>query len=50
MNNDPLLQPFELKQLRLKNRIFSASHEPSYGENGLPTERYQQKRPGAASD
>lgn len=41
MKNDPLLQPFMLKHLRLKNRIFSASHEPSYGEKGLPTERYQ---------
>lgn len=41
MKNDPLLQPFTLKHLRLKNRIFSASHEPSYGENGLPTERYR---------
>jgi len=41
MNNDPLLRPFTLKHLRLKNRIFSASHEPSYGDNGLPAERYQ---------
>ncbi|MGA8259630.1 MAG: N-methylproline demethylase, partial [Arenicellales bacterium] len=41
MKNDPLLQPFTLKHLRLKNRIFSASHEPHYSENGLPTERYQ---------
>lgn len=41
MKNDPLLQSFTLKHLQLKNRIFSASHEPSYGENGLPTERYQ---------
>ncbi|MDZ7840263.1 MAG: NADH:flavin oxidoreductase [Gammaproteobacteria bacterium] len=41
MKNDPLLQPYTLKHLQLKNRIFSASHEPSYGENGLPTERYQ---------
>lgn len=41
MKNDPLLQAFILKHLRLKNRIFSASHEPSYAENGFPTERYQ---------
>ncbi|HSH42752.1 MAG TPA: NADH:flavin oxidoreductase [Arenicellales bacterium] len=41
MNKDPLLQPFSIRHLELKNRIFSASHEPSYGENGLPTERYQ---------
>jgi len=41
MNKDPLLQPFSIRHLELKNRIFSASHEPSYGDNGLPTERYQ---------
>ncbi|MBS1269491.1 MAG: putative N-methylproline demethylase [Gammaproteobacteria bacterium] len=41
MKNDPLLQAFTLKHLQLKNRIFSAAHEPSYSENGLPTERYQ---------
>jgi len=41
MKNDPLLQPFALKHLRLKNRIFSASHEPHYSDDGFPTERYQ---------
>ncbi|MEM8796350.1 MAG: NADH:flavin oxidoreductase [Pseudomonadota bacterium] len=38
--NDPLLQPFQLKHLTLKNRIMSTAHEPNYHENGLPTERY----------
>jgi N-methyl-L-proline demethylase len=41
VKNDPLLQTFKIRYLELKNRIFSASHEPSYGVNGLPTERYQ---------
>ncbi|PZO80608.1 MAG: N-methylproline demethylase [Mesorhizobium amorphae] len=38
---DPLLQPFQLKHLRLKNRIMSTSHEPAYSEDGLPKERYR---------
>jgi len=40
MTNDPLLQPFKLKNLTLKNRIMTTSHEPAYPENGMPTERY----------
>ena len=38
---DPLLQPFKIKHLRLKNRIISTSHEPAYSEDGLPKERYR---------
>ena len=38
---DPLLQPFQLKGLTLKNRVISTSHEPAYAEDGLPTLRYQ---------
>jgi N-methyl-L-proline demethylase len=38
---DPLLQPFSLKHLTLKNRIVSTSHEPAYSEEGLPKLRYQ---------
>jgi len=38
--NDPLLQPFALKHLNLKNRIITTSHEPAYNENGLPKDRY----------
>jgi N-methyl-L-proline demethylase len=37
---DPLLTPFRLKSLTLRNRIVSTSHEPAYGEDGLPTDRY----------
>ncbi|MEO1140966.1 MAG: N-methylproline demethylase, partial [Pseudomonadota bacterium] len=39
--NDPLLQPFQLKHLTLKNRLMSTSHEPNYGESGMPTQRYR---------
>jgi 2,4-dienoyl-CoA reductase-like NADH-dependent reductase (Old Yellow Enzyme family)/pyruvate/2-oxoglutarate dehydrogenase complex dihydrolipoamide dehydrogenase (E3) component len=38
---DPLLQPYQLKHLKLKNRIFSTSHEPAYSEAGRPGLRYQ---------
>ena len=38
---DPLLQPFRLRHLTLRNRIVSTSHEPNYAEDGLPTERYR---------
>src|SRR5688572_21661109 len=38
---DPLLQPYQLKHLRLKNRVMSTSHEPAYSEDGMPKERYR---------
>jgi len=38
---DPLLRPFRLKHLRLRNRVCSTAHEPNYAEDGLPTERYR---------
>ena len=41
MSNDPLLQPYQLKHLSLKNRIMTTAHEPAYTENGMPTERYR---------
>ncbi|MGF7163197.1 2,4-dienoyl-CoA reductase-like NADH-dependent reductase (Old Yellow Enzyme family) [Rhodoligotrophos appendicifer] len=41
-SNDPLLQPFQLKHLTLKNRIMSTAHEPNYHDgNGMPGERYR---------
>ncbi len=40
-SNDPLLQPYKLKHLTLKNRIMSTSHEPNYAEDGMPTDRYR---------
>ena len=41
MSSDPLLQPFTLKHLQLRNRVFSSSHEPAYSEDGMPKERYR---------
>jgi len=41
MANDPLLQPFQLKHLTLKNRIMTTSHEPAYPEDGMPKDRYR---------
>ena len=41
MSNDPLLQPYTLKHLTLKNRIMTTAHEPAYPEDGMPTERYR---------
>lgn len=40
-STDPLLQPFQLKHLTLKNRVMSTSHEPAYSEDGMPKERYR---------
>ena len=41
MSNDPLLQPYRLKHLTLRNRIIVTSHEPAYPEDGMPKERYR---------
>ena len=41
MPNDPLLQLYNLKHLRLRNRIMITSHEPAYTEDGMPKERYR---------
>jgi N-methyl-L-proline demethylase len=38
---DPLLEPFTLKQVALRNRVVSTSHEPAYAEEGMPKERYR---------
>ncbi|MDE0064163.1 MAG: NADH:flavin oxidoreductase [Gammaproteobacteria bacterium] len=38
---DPLLQPFRLKHLALKNRIISTSHTMLYAVDGAPQEREQ---------
>ena len=40
-SNDPLLQPFKLKHLTLKNRIMSTSHACGLDENGLTGNKYQ---------
>ncbi|MBD0416994.1 NADH:flavin oxidoreductase [Oryzicola mucosus] len=41
MSGDPLLQPYQLKHLTLKNRIIVTSHEPAYPEDGMPKEQYR---------
>ncbi len=41
MSQDPLLQPFHLKHLTLKNRLMSTAHEPAYSEDGMPKDRYR---------
>ncbi|MGV8936194.1 MAG: FAD-dependent oxidoreductase [Allorhizobium sp.] len=41
ISRDPLLQPFQLKHLTLKNRIMSTAHEPAYSDGGMPTDRYR---------
>src|SRR5215212_57319 len=38
---DPLLQQFQLKNITLRNRVVSTSHEPSYTEVGMPKRRYR---------
>jgi len=41
MTTDPLLQPYQLRHLTLKNRIMTTAHEPAYGEDGMPKDRYR---------
>ncbi|MGB0844080.1 MAG: N-methylproline demethylase, partial [Alphaproteobacteria bacterium] len=40
-SNEPLLQPFQLKHLTLRNRIISTSHAPSFAEDGHPRDQYR---------
>ncbi len=40
-SKDPLLQPFKLKNLSLRNRVLSTSHEPAYSQDGMPKTRYR---------
>src|ERR1700749_4046867 len=41
MTADPLLQPFKLKHLTIRNRLMSSAHEPAYTQDGMPKERYR---------
>lgn len=38
---DPLLDPFDLGGLQLRNRVVSTSHEPAFAEDGMPKDRYR---------
>jgi len=40
-SDDPILQPYKLKHLELRNRVFSSAHEPAYSEDGMPKDRYR---------
>jgi 2,4-dienoyl-CoA reductase-like NADH-dependent reductase (Old Yellow Enzyme family)/thioredoxin reductase len=41
MSKDPLLQPYRLKHLTMRNRIMTTAHEPAYPEDGMPKARYR---------
>jgi N-methyl-L-proline demethylase len=41
VSTDPLLQPYQLKNLRLRNRIIITAHEPAYPEDGMPKDLYR---------
>ncbi|NVO23295.1 NADH:flavin oxidoreductase [Donghicola mangrovi] len=38
---DPLLQPFTLKGLTLRNRVISTAHASAMDDGGMPAERYR---------
>ena len=38
---DPLLQPYQLRHLTLRNRLMMTAHEPAYPEEGMPKARYR---------
>ena len=40
-SDDPLLQPYTLRHLEIRNRVFSSAHEPAYSEDGMPKDRYR---------
>ncbi|HYO39185.1 MAG TPA: NADH:flavin oxidoreductase [Nocardioidaceae bacterium] len=40
-SSDPLLEPYRLKNVTLRNRVVSTSHEPAYAEDGMPKDRYR---------
>jgi 2,4-dienoyl-CoA reductase-like NADH-dependent reductase (Old Yellow Enzyme family)/thioredoxin reductase len=40
-STDPLLQPYRLRHLTLRNRVMSTSHEPYYTDDGMPKDRYR---------
>ncbi len=39
--SDPLLTPYRLKHLTLRNRLMTTAHEPAYSEDGMPKKRYR---------
>ena len=47
-HRDPLLQPLQIKHVRLKNRVMSTSHAAGLEIDGMPVERYQLYHEGKA--
>ena len=41
MKSDPLLEPFQLRHLTIRNRIISTAHAPNLVEDGHPRDRYR---------
>ena len=41
MATDPLLAPYQLGQLNLRNRLMSTAHAPGYIEDRMPKQRYR---------
>lgn len=41
LSTDPLLTPFSIGSVTLRNRIISTSHEPAYTDDGMPGDRYR---------
>lgn len=41
MSGDPLLEPYTIGHLTLKNRVMTTAHEPAYPEDGMPKDRYR---------
>jgi 2,4-dienoyl-CoA reductase-like NADH-dependent reductase (Old Yellow Enzyme family)/thioredoxin reductase len=41
MSSDPLLQPYKIKHLTLRNRIMTTAHEPAYPVEGMPQALYR---------
>ncbi|HKX06921.1 MAG TPA: N-methylproline demethylase, partial [Stellaceae bacterium] len=48
VRRDPLLQPLQIKHVRLKNRVMSTSHAAGLELDGMPVERYQAYHEGKA--
>jgi 2,4-dienoyl-CoA reductase-like NADH-dependent reductase (Old Yellow Enzyme family)/thioredoxin reductase len=48
IGRDPLLQPFRIKHVTLKNRVMSTSHAAGLEVEGMPVERYQLYHEGKA--
>lgn len=38
---DPLLEPYQLRHLTIRNRIVSTAHAPNFVEGGHPRDRYR---------